>query len=222
VLVDPEVIKFFNSEMALVKIDAEKDTLTAQEYHVSGYPTLVMVNPDGVEIDRLVGYLPPKEFLETFRNYSKGIGTLDDLLSRADTSEDRALYAEIAEKYKYRGGDEEATRWYNKVIDSGDPLDSLSGESRLALADMYRRAHEWDTALNAYQAITKDFGDSPFGADAEIWTAIVYRQSGDTASAVKQFQSFIDNHPDNPDTAYCKRQIERLTKPPEEEKSSEG
>jgi len=222
VLIDPAVIEFFDNEMALVKVNAEKDTLLAQQYHVSGYPTLVMTDAGGGEIDRLVGYVPPEDFLKTFRNYANGIGTLDDLLSRADTSSDRVLYTEIAEKYKYRGGSDDAAVWYHKVIDTGDPLDSLSGEGRLALADMHRRDKDWETAVSAYQAITADFGDSRVGNEAEIWTAIVYRQSGDTTAAVEHFKAFIENHPDHEDVEYCQKQIAKLTTPPEEKKESEG
>ncbi len=222
VLVDSAVIDFFNNEMALVIINAEVDSVLTKTYHVSGFPTLVMIEADGNEVDRLVGYLPPEEFLKTFRDYGNGIGTLDDLLNRATTETDRELYSKIAEKYKYRGGSDDAKTWYQKVVDEGDPLDSLSGESRLALADMFRRAKDWETAEAAYKSIIADFGDSPAGTNAEIWTAIVYRQSGDTTKAVAAFEAFIENHPDHENVEYCQKQIKKLTEPPEEKKDTEG
>lgn len=222
VLVDSAVIDFFNNEMSLVKINAEVDTVLAKQYHVSGYPTLVMIGADGNEVDRLVGYLSPEPFLKTFRDYGNGIGTLDDLLNRAATETDRELYSEIAEKYKYRGGSDDAKTWYQKVVDEGDPLDSLSGEARLSLADMFRRAKDWETAEAAYKVIIADFGDSHTGTNAEIWTAIVYKQSGDTTTAVAAFEAFIENHPDHEDVEYCQKQIKKLTEPPEEKEDTEG
>ena len=222
VLVDSAVIDFFNNEMALVVINAEVDTALTKQYHVSGFPTLVMIEADGNEVDRLVGYLPPEPFLKTFRDYGNGIGTLDDLLNRATTETDRELYSKIAEKYKYRGGSDDAKIWYQKVVDEGDPLDSLSGESRLALADMFRRAKDWEAALDAYKAVREDFGDSPTSINAEIWTAIVYRRSGDTTKAVAGFEAFIENHPDHENVEYCRKQIKKLTEPPEEKKDTEG
>ena len=222
VLVDSAVIDFFNNEMALVIINAEVDSALTKQYHVSGYPTLVMIAADGNEIDRLVGYLPPEPFLKTFRDYGNGIGTLDDLLNRATTETDRELYSEIAEKYKYRGGSDDAKTWYQKIVDEGDPLDSLSGESRLALADMFRRTKDWEAALDAYKAVREDFGDNPTGTNAEIWTAIVYRQSGDTTKAVTGFEAFIESHPDHEHVEYCQKQIKKLTEPPEEKKDTEG
>ena len=222
VLVDSAVIDFFNNEMALVIINAEVDSALTKQYHVPGFPTLVMIEADGNEVDRLVGYLPPEPFLKTFRDYGNGIGTLDDLLNRATTETDRELYSEIAEKYKYRGGSDDAKVWYQKVVDEGDPLDSLSGESRLSLADMFRRAKDWEAALDAYQAVREDFGDSPIGTYAQFRIARVYHQMDDTAKAVEQYETFIKSHPDHDYVEYCQKQIKSLTELPEEKKDTEG
>ncbi|MDH3891046.1 MAG: tetratricopeptide repeat protein [candidate division Zixibacteria bacterium] len=220
VLRDSAAIKFFNNEMAFVRINAEEDTILAQEYRISGYPTIVMLGADGKEVDRLIGYIPPVPFVQKFRDYANGIGTLEDLLNRAAAKTDRALFMEIGMKYKYRGGTEDATYWYTRALEEGDALDSLSGECRIALADMHRRAKNYDKALADYAQITADFGDLPAGTDAEIWTAIIYRKTGDTAKAVAQFEAFIENHPNHGDAEYCRQQIVKLTTPAEEDDQS--
>lgn len=214
---DQKAIDFFSSEMLLVKINAEADTVTARKYKVSGYPTTVLTDNSGKDIDRLVGYAAVDEYLETMVNYSKGIGTLEDLLKQAQTREDRKLYFEIADKYKYRGGSEEAETWYNKVIEAGEPHDSLSGESRLSVADMYRRAKDWDKALRAFKAVAAEFGGSGYGMDAEIYVAIVYRSMGDTAQAIAAFENYAGKYPESEDMEYVNKQIEKLKNPPEEE-----
>lgn len=224
VLVDSTAIQFFVDEMVLVKINAEEDTATANKYHVRGYPTLVMVDKHGEEVDRLVGYLDTEEFLQTFRDYSKGIGTLEDLVNRADTAaaQDRELYMEIADKYKYRGGSEEAAVWFQRVIEAGDPADSLSGESRLALADDLRRSKDYDGAIEAFDKIAKEFTTVPAGEEAEVWKAIVYRIKGDTTAAVQLFEKYVEDHPDSKENVeYCQSQIKKLTAPPEVEGSGQ-
>ncbi|MCK4302266.1 MAG: thioredoxin fold domain-containing protein [candidate division Zixibacteria bacterium] len=217
VLVDSAVIEFLSGEMILVKIDAEADSALAREHHISGYPTTVMLDENGEEIDRLVGYVPPEEYIQTFRDYAKGIGTLDDLLTRVKTESDRALYLNIADKYKYRGAPEEAGVWFTRVVDEGDPRDSLSGESRLALADMMRRSKNWDDAIKAYEAVSKDFSGTETGDDAQVWIAIVYRNQGDTTEALKRFEAFAKANPGTENAEYCQKQIEKLTAKPEEE-----
>ncbi|NOY88011.1 MAG: thioredoxin fold domain-containing protein [FCB group bacterium] len=210
VYTDPKVISLFSHEMVLAKINAEKDTVLANEFHISGFPTIVLTDSDGKEIDRIIGYLPAADFLQTLQNYQKGIGTLADLLQQADTVNDRSLYFEIADKYKYRGGDKEAIKWYQKVIDEGKPTDSLSGESRMALADMFRRAKDYDKALKSFSSIMKDFKRQSFAMDAEIWKAIVYRQKSDTAKAITAFENFIKHYPNSKDVGYATKQINKL------------
>lgn len=197
--------------MIFAKINAEKaDSLIAKQYKVSAYPTFVVTDSKGEEIDRIVGYLPAEPFMETVSNYIQGIGTLADLLAKAVDSTDREIFYEIADKYKYRGGPEEAKIWYQKVIDAGDPKDSLSAESRFSLADMYRRAKDYETAASAYQAIKADFTGTTFEQDADIWTAIVYRQQGDTTKAIGAFEQYVKDYPESEDIDYATRQISKL------------
>jgi len=205
------VIDYFATEVVLAKFNAKEDTALAREYHISAFPTLVLTNSSGEEIDRIVGYLDPPEFVQKINDYRNGIGTLDDLLSRADTSSDRLLSYEIAEKYKYRGGTDEAKVWFGKVIDAGEPTDSLSGESRMALADMVRRTKDYDAAVQAFAGVMNDFQGTIFAETAEIWRAIVYRQAGDTTAAVTAFEDFIKHYPESEDIDYAKGQIDKLT-----------
>lgn len=220
VLRDSAAIEFFNNEMAIVKINAEKDTVLAEEYHISGYPTLVMLGADGKEIDRLIGYIPPEPFIQKFRDYANGIGTLDALLDQATTKVDRALFMEIGMKYKYRSDADNATYWYTKALEEGDALDSLSGECRIALADMHRRSGDYDQALADYETISKEFGGLHAGIQAEIWIAIIYSKTGDTTKAIAEFEAFIKNHPTHEDVEYCEKQIAKLTATPEESDQS--
>lgn len=217
-LTDQKVIDFFTNEMILAKINGKEDTALKREYRVSAFPTLVMVDKNGDEVDRIVGYMPPDRFLAKLRNYQKGIGTLADLLKKAQINPERPMFIEIAEKYKYREGSEDAAVWFRKVIDAGDPLDSLSGESRMALADMHRRAKEYDTAAVAFTTIMKDFEGKHFAEEAEIWRAIVYRQKGDTTGAVAAFEDFIKHYPQSEDIDYAKKQIAKLKGEEPEEK----
>jgi tetratricopeptide (TPR) repeat protein len=216
VFVNPKAINFFTNDVLLAKVNAEKDTVDAKAMHVSGYPTLVLFDKNGEEIDRIAGYLPPDELVKTVDDYRHGIGTLADLLNKAEDSTDRNLYMQIAEKYKYRGGDTAAETWYGKVISAGDPLDSLSGESRMAVADMYRRSKAYDKALVAFAAISKDFNGKPTATDADWYLGDVYRRMKDTAKAIGAFEDWLIKYPaaDSEWVGYTKQLIEKLKQPP--------
>ena len=51
--------------------------------------------------------------------------------------------------------------------------------------------------------------------DAEIWTAIVYRLKGDTATAIGAFEDYIKHYPDSDDVDYARKQIDKLKNPVE-------
>ena len=217
VLTDQKVIDFFTNEMILAKVNGKEDTLLAQQHHIVAYPTLVMVDTNGDEVDRIAGYMEPDSLLTELRNYQKGIGTLADLLSKAEAGPDRSLSFEIAEKYHYRDGREEAVTWYQKVIDDGDPRDSLSGESRMAVGDMHVRAKEYDFAALVFTSIMNDFEGTQFAEDAEIWRAYTYRKKVDTTAAIAAFEEFIEHYPESEDIDYAEKQIKKLKGETEEE-----
>jgi tetratricopeptide (TPR) repeat protein len=197
--------------MIFAKINAESaDSVVKQQYNVSAYPTFVITESNGNEIDRIVGYMEAIDFLATVNNYREGIGTLADLLSKAEDSDDRTLFFEIADKYKYNGGADDAKVWYQKVIDAGDAQDSLSAESRFSLADMFRRAKDYDSAIKAYENIKTDFDNASYQEEADIWIAIVYRYKADTVMSIQKFEEFMTNYPESEDLEYAEKQIRRL------------
>ncbi|MEW6051970.1 MAG: thioredoxin family protein [Candidatus Zixiibacteriota bacterium] len=216
VFVDPKAIDYFTNEVILVKVNAEKDTLSARQFKVMGYPTLVVTDKSGKEIDRVFGYLPTDELIKTVTDYRNGIGTLDDLLGKFASKPERAMAFDIAEKYKGRGEAADGETWYNKVISLGEPKDSLSRESRMAVADLFRRDKQYDKALAAFGAFAADFAGSSQAADAEWYRGDVYRRMKDTANAVKVFEEWVAMHPeaDTGDVRYTKELIEKLKNPP--------
>lgn len=212
--VDTKVVDYFTNEMLMAKINGDVDTIIKNKYAISGFPTAILFGPDGKEVDRIIGYAPPDEYLKTVQDYKAGIGTLNDLLAKAKDSSDRSLYFQIADKYKYNGGSDQATAWFTKVIAAGAPTDSLSGESKMALADLQRRAKELDDALAAYTQIETEFGGNIFSEQASIWQAIILRQKADTTGAIGAFEKFIEKYPKSEDVEYAKKQIDKLKTPP--------
>lgn len=197
--------------MIFAKINAESDdSVVAQKYGVKGYPTFVLTDNNGVEVDRIIGFREADVFLQTINDYLNGIGTLDAMLAEADTAENRVLYFEIGDKYKYRSLPTEAEEWYNKALELGKPDDSLSGEVRFAIADMYRRNHEYDKAIESYEAIELDFKGSKIAEYAAIYIPVTFKYKEDTAAAIVGYENYLKNYPEGEDIEYAKEQIKLL------------
>ena len=190
--VDPKVIEFFAKEMILVQLNGDRiDTALARQYCVSGFPTLVMMDKDGMEIDRVAGYLPPEEFMLTFRNYAMGVGTIADMVAKSKDSTSRGYSLQIADRYKYTCDKAAAEQWYNRVIAAGDPLDSVSGECRTSIADMYARSNRFDDAIAAYRKIIADFEGRQAADDSRMAVGHVYVRAKKYDDAIAEFKQIV-------------------------------
>lgn len=59
---DKRVSELIDKYFVLAKINAEQDTATASKYDVSAYPTIVILDTDGVVLKKILGYEAPKLF----------------------------------------------------------------------------------------------------------------------------------------------------------------
>ena len=61
---DPRVMALLE-ELVPMRVNAEgKGEHLARRYGVDSYPTVVFVSPEGHEVDRILGYLPPEPFID--------------------------------------------------------------------------------------------------------------------------------------------------------------
>jgi thiol:disulfide interchange protein len=61
---DEAVQAWLKEKTIAIKINAEKNPTVARKYGVNSFPQIVFIRPDGSEVDRVVGFLPPAEFLK--------------------------------------------------------------------------------------------------------------------------------------------------------------
>lgn len=61
---DEKVTRLIERETAPVACDVNENKDLAKEFHIDWTPTLVLADETGRELERMVGYLPAKEFME--------------------------------------------------------------------------------------------------------------------------------------------------------------
>ena len=74
---DAKVGDLVNAKAVALKLDAEKEgRAAAKRYAVAAYPTLLVLKPDGTEVDRIIGYREPARFIADFSGSIAGRPTL--------------------------------------------------------------------------------------------------------------------------------------------------
>lgn len=75
-----------------------------EHYHISGFPTILIVDNDSIEIDRIIGFLPPTEFLKELQRIQIGENTIADYIKKTiQNPDDFDLWKTLAGKYEDRG-----------------------------------------------------------------------------------------------------------------------
>ncbi|WMI66020.1 thioredoxin domain-containing protein [Aestuariibaculum sp. YM273] len=108
-----EVGVLYNKEFVSIKLDAEKEGLTAaRKYGVTSYPTLMFLNPEGKAVYKETGALPKEKLIELGHK------------AVASVSSEYSL-VKLREEFPNRQNDEHFLRIYiDKMIEYGQSPDS--------------------------------------------------------------------------------------------------
>lgn len=94
VLVDEKVAQLIEREFSPVMVNTAMDTEAVKRFHVDWTPAFIVLDEQGVEIERFVGYLPAME-LEAQLLLSKGLA----LFHMEKNLEAAALLEELVERF---------------------------------------------------------------------------------------------------------------------------
>lgn len=181
-----------------LSLDAEKEGAGvdwAKRFHVSGYPTTVLLNPDGSEIDRMSGYAPMPTFLQVFRDYAEGKGTLAALQAeRVHHPEDLELAWRVLEKLEGRKAEGWRTEAQTLVgRDAGNKAGfAARAAGMLALAD-----HREQKSPAPLEEFVSRYGSSEPGLEARSILVSHYRRAEDLEGAKRHLGAVLAEHGEN-------------------------
>ncbi len=187
-----DMYEFANKNQINYKIDAEKGEGIefAKKFDIKGYPTVMFLNSDGSEIDRIYGYVVLKDFVEMMTDYNKGVNTMSDLKKKLEINPDDIITnIKMGDKLMTIGESDAAKKNYQKVIDL-DPQ-NLSGkmpEAKFDLAMLSDKEH----IVQNLQGFIQDYPASDKIKDAYISLAETYYYSlKDKENADKTFNQAL-------------------------------
>ncbi len=124
VYTDKDVAEFSNKNQINWKIDAEKGEgiELAKKYAVNGFPTIVFVDGNGDEVDRIVGYIPAKDFLKRIKEFNKGVNTYGSItkILKKNPDDIKANYL-MGERIITNDNDHKKAEPYFKKVIEKDP-----------------------------------------------------------------------------------------------------
>jgi tetratricopeptide (TPR) repeat protein len=209
--VDPLVIGM-SVDNIFVKVDAEADTALAREYGIAGYPTVVVAGPDGKEMDRIWGYLPPTDFYNQVQLYLQGKETLEDYLGRLEDEPENLDYLSlIAEKFASRSRFDEAIEYYLKIV-ALDPDNERDhgADAMAAIYDTQGRAGDYEGAIATCRKVVEKFPGTSEADDAAAMIGYYTARNGENGEALKLYREYLEKHPDSENAEWVKRRVADL------------
>jgi len=181
-------------------IDAEKGDGVdwAKRFNVQGYPTLILLDRKGEEIDRQAGYSPMPAFLQTFQDFERGVGTLSALQTQLATAPgDLPLALRVARKLEERGRAGEARAAFQAIV-AQDPRNA-SGVADEADADLALAAFRVDKDAAALEAVLARWPACEQGPQLYNILVGAASKAGDEARMRDLLNRAVAQYPEDPD-----------------------
>jgi len=168
-----------------------------KEFTVIGTPTVLFLDADGEEIDRIVGYGGEKdEYFQKVKDYAAGKNTLKALLADFAGKEDDvdANFA-MAEKYLDRHETATSVPYFEKVLEL-DPDDTKGHkvEASYQVALNQARANQDVGPLKAFIATNPD---EKYLVNSYSTLASVYQRKKETDNMVAVWEEALQKFPEN-------------------------
>ncbi|MCP4220928.1 MAG: hypothetical protein GY765_40240, partial [bacterium] len=188
------------------------------KFKVYGYPTLVIYKNDGSELDRILGFRDTDTLTKILDDLEKGIGTLDDLLSKIKKykKEDQAkekfkMMSDVIDKYIARADFENALKMVDAIVALDKDNKLKQAAPAMATAGYaYYKWKKFPKAVDVLLSIHKKFPDCE-EAEGAVASAAYYAGKGnDTALSLKVMKKYVTAFPKGKYIDRFKKEIAKL------------
>ena len=204
VFTQPRVGAFLREGYVALHVDAEKGEgpELVERYKVQAYPTLLVLEPSGMEKDRVVDFVEAAELEAALGRIAEGGNVLVALEQAVDDDPDdlEARYR-LGHAYALAARREEAETHYAIVV-VGDPSDEMNLHSQVlydrALFFTYKLEGDRDAAIAAFEELQQRFGDSKAAVRAYRHIGRLLHESGRSDDAIASLDRMLATNPDDP------------------------
>ena len=216
---DPLLVEEMRDQYLWVKLNAETNPVGSQlreQFAVSSYPTIVVTDYDGSEIDRLSGYIKASDFKQRIESFVAGPDTFKGLQQRLEAQPDSLpTHFSLGEKYLERGRLFTAAKHFVQVI-VNDPenLQGLTDVSYYWLAHTLATGGQPQEALNQVSKLSDRFPSSPVLADAYLLQGQIHTFKNRPEDARRTFNVFLERFPGHDQRPWVEQLLRELDPSP--------
>ena len=199
---DQKVIDFAKQNLISKKIDAEKGDGPKQKkkYRVRGYPTILFLDSQGAEIDRIVGYRPPEKFLSELNRIKNGENTISEILAKYEQNKHHyPTQISLAEKFVTLNLPDSAKSILDDIYRKQKKKSQLNFTIAFRVSKLYYRIGSLDTSIDLLDQIVDSGVDS---SDSGYFYGLLYKAKRDTDTDRLLQYSYLTENIDRKKQAY--------------------
>lgn len=195
-----EVVDYANKHQINWKTDAEKEGKDlAKKYGVNGYPTLVFVDADGNEIDKIVGYYPAPDFLENIKKINERKSTLSYLQTQYENNKtDIKTNLDLAVKLIEQDKGADAKQYLNYII-TKDPSNAVgyTDDAEINLAMIMSKDKKPEAYISEVSALLDKYPGTNMEKDAKLFLSERYMEANDDVKAFDIYSGLVQKFPND-------------------------
>ena len=167
----------------------------AEKYKVRGYPTVIFIDKEGKEIDRIIGYAPPDEYIPMVNDILDGKNTISSLEEKLVINpKEYNIIFKLGEKYLDKGESDISQKYFIQFLKNA-PIE-MSEEiisAKFALAK-----YRWENSdISGLENFVIDYPEASQSISAYQMIARYYTTENDTAMEVATLFKMTEKFPEN-------------------------
>jgi tetratricopeptide (TPR) repeat protein len=192
-----EIGASLSKEFVCLRMDAEagEGKEFAAKFNVISYPTVILLDREGMEIDRILNYDDPSNFMKLVFDYAEGKGVIASIEEKLATDNKNIhLLFSAGEKYAFRGEEIKANRYLGRVVE----LDAKNskGYSDRALYTLgkflYLRGQKnYNKAILTFNELDNQFPESPLAKQTDLDRAKAFLAMKKEKDAFTSLQNYL-------------------------------
>lgn len=198
-LSDTKVIEFSKNNFISIKLKPFEDKTAEhlfEKFRGQGIPLIVFLNHEGIEVDRLLGFYSPDEYLNRVTDIYNQVDTFLSLKNQFTSGDlSTGVLSKLSEKCKLNPNPEFCELVYSEVISTADTLpESVSVGAKLFFAK--KDLDNGDT--RSMNTLIQSILDINLVADAYMYLIRHYQIAKDIEKESAMYRKYSDNMRNNP------------------------